>query len=70
MVSHDLHLVMSTTDQVICLNRHICCSGPPQLVSRHPAYLELLGGERAQHVALYRHAHDHQHDSHGDVVNR
>lgn len=27
MVSHDLHLVMSATDQVVCLNRHVCCSG-------------------------------------------
>ncbi|MCM2331135.1 MAG: ATP-binding cassette domain-containing protein, partial [Pseudomonas sagittaria] len=26
MVSHDLHLVMSATDRVICLNRHVCCS--------------------------------------------
>ncbi|MDB9869292.1 ATP-binding cassette domain-containing protein, partial [Oceanospirillaceae bacterium] len=24
MVSHDLHLVMAATDQVICLNQHIC----------------------------------------------
>jgi len=27
MVSHDLHLVMEATDQVLCLNTHICCSG-------------------------------------------
>ncbi len=33
MVSHDLHLVMSTTDQVVCLNRHVCCSGHPEQVS-------------------------------------
>ena len=26
MVSHDLHLVMAKTDEVICLQRHICCS--------------------------------------------
>ena len=25
MVSHDLHLVMSATDQVVCLNQHLCC---------------------------------------------
>ena len=24
MVSHDLHLVMSATDRVVCLNRHVC----------------------------------------------
>ena len=28
MVSHDLHLVMSATDEVICLNQHVCCHGP------------------------------------------
>ena len=26
MVSHDLHLVMATTNTVVCLNRHVCCS--------------------------------------------
>ena len=68
MVSHDLHLVMSTTDQVICMNHHICCSGPPALVTQHPAHLELFGSERARHVALYQHHHDHRHDAHGDII--
>jgi zinc transport system ATP-binding protein len=36
MVSHDLHLVMSATDQVVCLNRHVCCSGHPEQVSGDP----------------------------------
>ena len=27
MVSHDLHLVMSTTDRVVCINTHLCCEG-------------------------------------------
>jgi len=39
MVSHDLHLVMSTTDQVVCLNRHVCCSGHPEQVSNDPAFV-------------------------------
>ena len=25
LVSHDLHLVMAATDEVLCLNRHVCC---------------------------------------------
>ena len=33
MVSHDLHLVMAATDRVLCLNRHICCSGTPGVVT-------------------------------------
>src|SRR5690606_38586808 len=27
LVSHDLHFVHAASDQVICLNRHICCAG-------------------------------------------
>ena len=30
MISHDLHVVMSATDRVICLNGHICCEGAPE----------------------------------------
>ena len=26
LISHDLHVVMSATDFVICLNGHVCCS--------------------------------------------
>lgn len=68
LVSHDLHLVMATTDQVICLNHHICCAGHPDLVSRHPAYLSLFGKESGKNLALYQHHHDHHHDLHGDVT--
>ena len=57
MVSHDLHLVMAATDQVICLNRHICCSGHPETVTKHPAYLELFGARAARDLAIYTHHH-------------
>lgn len=67
MVSHDLHLVMSTTDQVVCLNRHVCCSGHPEQVSGDPAFVELFG-ENAASLAIYHHHHDHAHDLHGEVV--
>lgn len=67
MVSHDLHLVMSTTDQVVCLNRHVCCSGHPEQVSGDPAFVELFGQD-AQDLAIYHHHHDHAHDLHGGVV--
>jgi zinc transport system ATP-binding protein len=67
MVSHDLHLVMSTTDQVVCLNRHVCCSGHPEQVSGDPAFVELFGQD-AQDLAIYHHRHDHAHDLHGGVV--
>jgi len=62
LVSHDLHLVMSKTDQVLCLNRHLCCSGLPESVSQHPEYLALFGDQAAASLAVYTHRHDHVHD--------
>ncbi len=62
MVSHDLHLVMSATDTVVCLNTHICCHGHPESVSAHPAYLELFGKNIEPSLALYTHHHNHVHD--------
>ncbi|MCU7806353.1 MAG: zinc ABC transporter ATP-binding protein ZnuC [Candidatus Thiodiazotropha sp. (ex Semelilucina semeliformis)] len=67
MISHDLHLVMSTTDQVLCLNHHVCCSGHPESVSQHPAYLELFGAAASAKLAVYTNHHDHTHDIHGDI---
>jgi zinc transport system ATP-binding protein len=61
MVSHDLHLVMSSTDHVICLNHHICCSGHPHSVQGDPAFTELFGSHVAQSLAVYTHHHDHDH---------
>lgn len=68
MVSHDLHLVMGSTDRVLCLNRHICCSGLPEQVSNDPAFIELFGRKAAQDLAVYHHQHDHKHDLHGCVL--
>jgi len=62
MVSHDLHLVMASTDRVLCLNQHICCSGTPEVVVSHPAYAELFGPHAASHLAVYIHEKEHQHD--------
>lgn len=67
MVSHDLHLVMSSTDTVICLNQHVCCHGHPEAVTGHPAYLELFGRTAPAGIAIYTHHHDHSHDIHGDI---
>ena len=68
LVSHDLHLVMAATDRVVCLNRHVCCTGHPEAVSRDPAYLSLFGADSADRLAVYRHHHDHGHDAAGGVV--
>jgi zinc transport system ATP-binding protein len=68
MVSHDLHVVMQKTDQVLCLNQHVCCSGLPEDVSRHPEYQRLFGDFPDSGLAVYMHHHDHQHNLHGDIV--
>ena len=67
MVSHDLHVVMAETDRVICLNRHVCCEGHPEAVSKHPEFVEMFGEQVAGSIALYPHHHDHHHDIHGDA---
>lgn len=61
MVSHDLHLVMSATDEVICLNRHVCCHGHPHEIKNDPAFNALFGPQAAQAMAVYVHHHDHTH---------
>lgn len=68
MISHDLHLVMSTTDEVICLNHHICCHGKPEQVSNDPAYLDLFGKKAVKSLAVYTHKHNHTHGIDGEVV--
>jgi zinc transport system ATP-binding protein len=62
LVSHDLHVVMAQSDRVICLNRHVCCSGVPQSVAQHPEYARLFGPQAAHAFAVYQHVHDHSHD--------
>ncbi|WP_027328135.1 zinc ABC transporter ATP-binding protein ZnuC [Marinimicrobium agarilyticum] len=68
LVSHDLHLVMATTDTVICLNQHVCCHGHPDQVTSDPAYQALFGEKAKPLVAPYTHHHDHKHDDHGNIV--
>ncbi|MFC7703226.1 ATP-binding cassette domain-containing protein [Plastorhodobacter daqingensis] len=62
LVSHDLHVVMSASDRVICLNGHICCEGAPSVVSNAPEYRALFGLGTGGALALYQHVHDHAHD--------
>jgi len=68
LISHDLHVVMAESDTVLCLNSHVCCSGPPEHVAAHSSYRELLGPRAAQTLAIYRHHHDHAHAPDGSVV--
>lgn len=64
LVSHDLHTVMRASDEVICLNGHICCSGHPDAVMQHPSYQTLFQGRALYEpvITTYTHHHDHCHD--------
>lgn len=61
VVSHDLHLVMAASDQVICLNEgRISCRGSPASVREHPEYRALFGHQVAPGIGVYTHG-DHGH---------
>ena len=67
LISHDMHFVMSTTDHVICLNGHICCSGSPSNVVKNPEYIKLFGEHNSETLSYYQHQHDHSHDHDGSI---
>lgn len=67
MISHELHVVMSASDRVICLNGHVCCEGTPAVVASAPEYRALFGTGTGGALALYRHDHDHDHGDHTHV---
>ena len=63
MVSHELHVVMSASDRVICINGHVCCQGRPDVVAQAEEYRALFGSGTKGALALYRHEHSHAHDN-------
>jgi zinc transport system ATP-binding protein len=56
MISHDLFTVMKNSDQVICLNNHICCSGVPDKLTPNSDFSSALSS-----LGFYTHNHDHKH---------
>ena len=67
LISHNLHVVMSQTNHVICLNGHICCSGEPKSIVKNPEYIKLFGDNMDPTLAFYKHEHDHHHHPDGSV---
>ncbi len=51
LISHDIHHVMSASNEVLCLNNHICCRGAPG---------EQEAGDES--LSVYHHRHDHSHN--------
>jgi len=57
MISHDLFTVMKNSDQVICLNKHVCCSGKPGDLAGNKEFQTSLSN-----IGFYVHQHDHKHE--------
>lgn len=53
MISHDLYTVMKNSNQVICLNHHICCMGSPEDIKHNDQFLSSIGH--------FSHHHNHKH---------
>lgn len=68
LISHDLHLVMAATDEVLCLHQHVCCAGTPDTVEQDPAFRALFPHHQPGNLALYQHNHDHEHHL-GGLIN-
>lgn len=68
LVSHDLYFVHKASDHVICLNRHICCSGHPEVIKKNAAYQTLFKSSLPDPVVPYQHHHDHSHDTPPDTT--
>ena len=45
LVSHDLHMVGSISDVVVCLNRHLCATGTPAEVLQDHVLSGIYGGQ-------------------------
>lgn len=68
MVSHDVHWVMASTREVVCLYRRVCCRGAPKRIAESPEFAKLFGAHMAASMAYYVHDHsdgDGHSDDHG-----
>jgi len=57
LISHDLHIVMATSDHVLCLNGTICCRGKPDDVIASDEYQSLFLPKNRHILGLYQHHH-------------
>lgn len=53
LISHDLHVVFSHADSVLCINKRLTCQGVPREVLDAKALASLYGS----HTSLYSHTH-------------
>ncbi|MDN5249196.1 MAG: metal ABC transporter ATP-binding protein [Alphaproteobacteria bacterium] len=55
LISHDLKIVMSATDRVLCIDQTICCSGRAEEVVNSNHYIKLLNGKHIHNHSLHEH---------------
>lgn len=61
LVSHDIAVVASLVDQVICVNKKLLCSGPPSTALSEKTLSEVFG----HYASIYEHGtHDEEDDRH------
>lgn len=60
IISHNLHIVMAKTNEVICLNRSILCSGEPKIIYDHPNFIRIFGNFYRKQHAIYWHNHNNK----------
>lgn len=65
MVSHDLHLVMAKTDQVLCLHHHLCCKGTPETIIHNQDFIKIFGLNTNTQLGIYKHKHNYNHSIDG-----
>lgn len=68
IVSHDLYLVMGRSDEVLCLNKHICCRGRPHELPYKENYSSFFPSSQPEDLGFYVHNHNHYHDSDGNIT--
>ena len=59
MATHDLNTLADRFDDVLCLNRHVCAHGKPEVVFTEEVLVELYGshGEMFAEHRIGQHAH-------------
>jgi zinc transport system ATP-binding protein len=57
MISHDLHTVMSSSDNVMCLNKKVHCSGMPKEIKSDKLYQNLFSTAGTEVISTYTHTH-------------
>ena len=62
LASHEVYMVLKTSDVVVCLQKHICCVGAPHVIQEHPNYLKLFGESVPLGLVPYTHHHTHVHE--------